>query len=72
MKSRIKEAESREEIPFPKMMKSIGSGNIVLFTKLGEGVMVHRCDGPTGLGEYDRLWSMPRFEDFDGEVTLKN
>jgi len=72
MKSRIKEVESREEKPFPKIMKSSVTGKVILFQSPSKGVLVHGYSSCTNIGEFYGYWSMGAMEDFDGEVTLKN
>ena len=72
MESRIKEVESKEEKPFPKIMKSSVTGKVILFQSPGKGVLVHGHSGAANIGEFHGYWEMSGFQDFDGEVTLKN
>ena len=72
MKSRIKEFESREEKPFPKIMKSSVTGKVILFQSPSKGVLVHGYSNAASIGEFHGYWEMSAFQDFNGEVTLKN
>ena len=56
---------------FPKLMKSESSGLIVLFEKHKHGVTVRKNDD-WRVGHVSDTWHMDNFEDFTGEITLKN
>ena len=56
---------------FPKLMKSIESNLIVRFRELNSGIALVGDEG-SNEGEYSTDWDMEHFEDFTGELTLKN
>lgn len=53
---------------FPKLMIS-EDGDIVLFGKFGHGV---RVGGSGQTGYISACWTMRKFSDYRGEVTLRN
>ena len=73
MRAEIRKAKP-EERPFPKLMVSKRTGNIVLFGENGDGTMLvyKEVDYPVGY-VYDD-WNMDFFEDLpsDQEVVLRN
>lgn len=74
----IEAVENKKEksTNFPKLMKSIYSGNIVLMSyandTCGTGVVVMCKDSAINVGHYSKTWLMEVFEDYDGSVTLQN
>ena len=56
---------------FPKLMKSNDSSLIVLFESKNSGTVI--VEGSTWkVGQSSRDWYANGFEDFTGEITLKN
>lgn len=56
---------------YPKLMKSVTTGNIVLFSSEGVGTLLSQ--GVTrDIGDFRDEWLMENFEDYHGAVTLKN
>jgi hypothetical protein len=56
---------------FPKLMKSKASNAILLFTNPESGVVLI-SDTHWDIGYFSKGWSSDSFEDFTGELTLKN
>ena len=59
---------------YPKLMKSKDTGNIILFSRLGTGMIValghHNLYGEIGYFATD--WSENFFKPFTGSITLTN
>jgi hypothetical protein len=70
IKVKIKEGKI-VETKFPKLMKSNVSGITILFSEDGTGIIVNG-NGAYSVGELANNWDMHNFEDFNGELTLKN
>jgi len=71
MITEIKDEKDRKGKFFPRLMKSIDSGNVVLFTNINVGFCV--CSKNLGLvGLPNQTWDMTRFEEFTGVVELSN
>ena len=68
-------ATKNKENGFPKLMISSLNGGIVLMTSRngdnGTGTMVV-SKGEYPIGDYDTIWDMSVFSDFEGSVTLEN
>ncbi len=73
MKSVVNVENAKAEKPFPKLMIS-ESGRIVLFSKLGCGTVLREPEVETAysIGHYSDTWSLTKFTDFNGTVTLSN
>jgi hypothetical protein len=56
---------------FPKLMKGIITGMVVLFTAPEVGTIVVE-GGSYKVGEHEDAFFMSKFEDFTGELILKN
>ena len=70
MKSTVKQFPiSINPRPFPKLMQGTDTKVVVLFSSPNRGMVVSR-NARHDLGCYSTDWSMDRFEDFFGEVTL--
>jgi hypothetical protein len=69
---KVKVIESKQEIPFPKLMES-DIGTIVLFYKEREGVLLKTVpESFKEVGEYHEEWAMDCFTDFEGKLELTN
>jgi hypothetical protein len=55
---------------FPKLMQSIDTSDVVLFTKNEIGIVI--VSFFHNVGYYSECWNMKRFTDYNGTVTLKN
>ena len=72
----VKGYKTSERFPMLRMLKSTttdnpGRGTIVLFTDDTTGTVVHSIFGGMSLGFYADDWTAGNFEDFCGELTLK-
>lgn len=60
--------------PYPKLMKSAGTGNIVLFQSFQNGTVVHI--GESNFGTYkiaeSSTFGMEYFEDYNEPITIQN
>jgi hypothetical protein len=70
MKALIEDQKS-EPILYPKLMKS-GKGKIVLMTSHGEGTLLADAQNQLPVGTTCGDWSMTKFTDFHGTITLSN
>ena len=73
----VKEEEKTvEKIDFPVLMKSINSGQIVLFTSKHRGCRLHGGDENMDIGWYAERWEScydnSIWQKYEGEITLKN
>ena len=68
MKSVVNQKD--QEKPFPKLMKSNLTGNVVFFQHSGKGQVVNSGKGQ--IGDISPSLGMENFTDFDGTVTLSN
>jgi hypothetical protein len=59
---------------FPKLMKYTGrdSNFVVLFSSNAVGMVVESQDDERPVGYFDDCWTMSRFCNFQGSVTLEN
>ena len=73
MKSVSKEI-SEEIHLYPKFMKSINCGYIVLFSEQGVGMVVHQEEKASGdkVGDYSNDWIMSNFKVYTGTLTQSN
>ena len=62
--------EVSESKSFPKLM--IGDQLIVFFIKSGIGIIITPEESINYVGEYSEDFQMAFFQDYNGEVTLKN
>jgi hypothetical protein len=62
--------EAKGENSFPKLMQSNDTSDVVLFTKNEIGVVIG--NGFRHVGYYSECWTMNRFTDYNGTVTLSN
>lgn len=53
-------------------LKETSGGLMVLFVRLGAGVVIATEDNDQTIGSYSDTWDMDRFEDFNGVVELSN
>ena len=60
------------ELKFPKLMREVKSGSIVLFEAPGEGVLLVDKGLDPAEGYHFEGFNMSLFTDFYGEITLKN
>ncbi len=60
------------EKPFPKLMKSVETGTIILFEYSGKGTVVGNHSDDNMVGYISTAWSMGKFIDFDGKILLEN
>ena len=61
--------------PFPKLMISNRSGNVVLFSSQHEGTVLYigaKDQSSLKLGDYSDEFSPNNFSDFYGSITLVN
>tara|TARA_R110000772_G_C12955074_1_gene402693 strand:- start:163 stop:390 length:228 start_codon:yes stop_codon:yes gene_type:complete len=58
-------------VGFPKIMIE-EKGLIVLFEKHSTGTVIQGKAYGLNTGYHSTIWDMTNFEDYDGEVTLKN
>jgi len=70
MKVEVKDKVS--EIKFPCLMVTEEYDVIVLFTSLTNGTCVMSEHPNYKVGEYSNGWAIDNFNQFDGEITLKN
>lgn len=70
------EEKTVEKIDFPVLMKSIGTGYIVLFTSWHEGVIIVDINEIQRIGFTSSCFSQCTdgsvWEKYTGEITLKN
>ncbi|MGK0446511.1 MAG: hypothetical protein ACJA2M_000280 [Polaribacter sp.] len=67
----VENKESSNE--FPKLMRSVKNGLIVLFTSKSIGTVLSVSIGSMHkLGDFSEFWTSKCFEDFTGELILKN
>lgn len=71
MKSKIIEKEVEEKVEYPCLMKSKKHGHVILFTDLGNGVVVSSSDDYR-IGQKSDFWDMACFEPFNGIIELSN
>ena len=71
MKSEVKPVEKKSDKPFPKLMQSKKTGEVLLFNDYGDGMCITKGKRYF-LSQYSRNWSMDEFTDFEGTVTLSN
>lgn len=57
---------------YPKIMKVKGMNKYVLFLVSNCGTVIKADDDVDKMGEYLTNWDMNLFEDFNGEIILKN
>ena len=69
--STIKESKEVAVKEFPKLMKSLNSGLIVLFRKNQSGTVIV-SNSLYEVGHVSSIWSIGAFEDFNDKLTLKN
>lgn len=62
----------KKELPFPKLMKSAKTENVVFFNKEFEGILLSPGTKCYEIGEYSKEWTMVDFKDFKGSVCLEN
>lgn len=74
IKVTLGEAQTQEEKPFPKLMISKVTGNIVLFhsNKKGTVVFLGENNGTYCLGEYRDDLNIGNFTDYNEQITLQN
>lgn len=72
----VKCGKEKNELDFPKLMKSNSTGMILLATKREHGILdgtvVYKGDGSYDVGYYDNDWASSKFNDFVGAVRLEN
>ena len=73
----VKENEKTvEKIDFPVLMKSINSGQIVLFTSKHCGCRLHGGDENMDIGwscdRWESCYDSNTWEKYEGAITLKN
>jgi hypothetical protein len=62
-----------KELPFPKLMIAKDGDEIILFSKEEEGIVVYVTENSsTSLHYKGTCWEMSYFEDFKGELIVKN
>ena len=65
------QAEQKEK-PFPKLMISKLSGNIILFEKQEVGTCIVSKELTIQIGYYSDDWTMLNFTDYNEPITLQN
>lgn len=63
-------SEEKKTNDYPKLMTD--DEVIILCEARGEGVVVHSKNDKYDLGDWSDDWSMTRFRDYEGKVTLSN
>lgn len=63
---------SKKKQNYPKLMISNDNDFVVLFTDRGHGFVVHSSKGDREIGFVSVDWNMNIFEDFNGDLTLRN
>jgi hypothetical protein len=63
--------QNKKQKSFPKLMIS-NDGQIVLFIIQSIGTVVYSNSNNCKVGYYSNAWNMDIYNDFDGEITLKN
>ena len=73
MKS-IRRDSAVESYPYPKLMITEDKRIVVLFDNHGEGTVLHSSNPEDGwnIGEYNDVWDMSKFVNFNGEILLSN
>lgn len=75
IKTKVKKTKNKKCDKYPKLMIS-KSGSIVRMIKYGQGALIVRGTGgnasTSDLFVNNSDWSMSKFEDFEGEITLSN
>ncbi len=75
VKVTLGEAKTQTEKPFPKLMKSSETGNIVLFHTLEKGTIIslgEYAGNPYHIGEYSSSLNMMIFTDYNEPITIQN
>ncbi len=62
----------QKEKPFPKLMISKLSGNIILFKKNKAGTCIVSKEPIIQIGHYSDDWTMDNFTDYNEPITLQN
>ena len=58
---------------FPKLMESVNSSTVVLFTSPSYGTVVNSgTEGLYELGYISTNWEMSEFKDYEGRIILEN
>ena len=70
MKVEVKDSVS--EIKYPCLMITEEKDLIVLFVSSTKGICVMSDHPNFKVGEYSNGWAIDNFNQFDGEITLKN
>jgi hypothetical protein len=62
----------QKEKPFPKIMISKSTGNIILFEKNKAGTCIVSKELNIQIGSYSDTWTMSNFTDYNEPITLQN
>lgn len=74
IKVTVGESKTQSEKPFPKLMVSSQTGNVVFFLSSGEGVVLLATENGSNFssGEYFSMFDMKCFTDYNEPITLQN
>jgi hypothetical protein len=72
IKVTLGEVKTQKEKPFPKLMKSISTGRIVLMHEKCCGTVIFEQYAYYGLGHYSKSWAMMDFTDYNEPITIQN
>lgn len=70
LKSEMVSAAEKPVPKFPKLMKSIEAGYVVLFSSPEHGIVVYSPLVSPAIGHNSTHWRMDKFQDFYGTITL--
>jgi hypothetical protein len=72
IKVTVGEQKTQSEKPFPKLMKSVPYGFIVLMKESGLGTVLFNGDSSKEVGYNSNLWIMDELIDYNEPITLQN
>ena len=73
IKTTVTDKDEQKASSYPRIMRVIETGIIVLFQSRTSGTVVHTTDHRYALpfGHYASCWNMSSFEPFHGSVTIE-
>jgi len=68
------EVKTKDEKPFPKLMKDSGADRIVYFIAYGSGFQLNHISGDyeDKSPHFSKEWAMQFFTDYNEPITLQN
>ena len=73
IKTTVTDKDKQKESSYPRIMRVVETGILVLFQSHTSGTVVHTTDHRYALpvGHYSTSWNMSFFEPFHGSVTIE-